>query len=83
MRKLFVCALALILIFTFSFSFVACDKTSDELLNALKQGNYELVFEDNFDGDSLDTSKWKAGYDGDHVRRAAYVETTPDTLSCI
>ena len=81
MRKIFVYALAIILIFTFSFSLASCDKTSDELQKALKQGNYELVFEDNFDGDSLDTSKWKAGYDGEnHVRRAAYVETTPDTL---
>lgn len=81
MRKIFVYALAIILIFTFSFSLASCDKTSDELQKALKQGNYELVFEDDFDGDSLDTSKWKAGYDGEnHVRRAAYVETTPDTL---
>ena len=81
MRKIFVYALAIILIFTFSFSLASCGKTSDELQKALKQGNYELVFEDDFDGDSLDTSKWKAGYDGEnHVRRAAYVETTPDTL---
>lgn len=52
-----------------------------ELQKALADGGYKLVFEDNFNGDSLDTTKWKAGYDGEnHVRRAAYVETTPDTL---
>lgn len=49
------------------------------LEQALKDGGYELVFEDNFDGDSLDTTKWKAGYNTP-VRRAGYYENTQDTL---
>lgn len=79
MKKLLAVVMTVTLLLSIPFTVTACD--SSDLADALEQGGYELIFEDDFDGTSLDTTKWKAGYDGDnHVRRAAYVETTEDTL---
>lgn len=67
------------------FSFAACDDLpkslpkEQTLQKALSDGGYSLVFEDNFDGNSLDTTKWKAGYNTP-VRRAGYYENTDDVL---
>ena len=49
------------------------------LSGVLEREGYRIVWSDEFDGNTLDTSKWRAGYDG-NVRRAGYYETTPDTL---
>lgn len=50
----------------------------DETLQQALQG-YEVVFEDDFDGDTLDPTKWTRGYN-ESVRRAGYYEATDDTL---
>lgn len=84
MKKFFASTLICILVIASAISVSACDSIADtqkEFEESLALAGYELVFEDDFDGDCLDTTIWKAGYNGDgHVRRAAYVETTPDTL---
>ncbi len=49
------------------------------LASVLEAGGYELVFADEFDGNSVDYTKWKTGYAGG-VRRAAYYEDSADTL---
>lgn len=49
------------------------------LEKVLAQEGYELVFEDDFDGDSIDYDKWKTGYKT-CSRRAGYYEDSEDTL---
>ena len=49
------------------------------LAGVLEEGGYELVFEDDFDGDSIDYTKWKTGY-STPLRRAGYYEDSADTL---
>lgn len=67
--------------------FTACmsdvrDLPQEETL-AAAIADYDLIWADEFDGDKLDTTKWRAGYDlasPQHIRRAGYYETTEDTL---
>ena len=66
--------------------FSACaDDNTDKLHAQLAEQGYELVFEDNFDGDSIDYTKWRVGYnvgkgkDG-ALRRAGYYEVSEDTI---
>lgn len=49
------------------------------LYAVLEEQGYELVFEDDFDGDGIDYTKWKTGYETPS-RRAAYYEDSEDTL---
>lgn len=35
-------------------------------------GDWNLVFEDNFDGDKLDMTKWRYGYNEEGIRRGGY-----------
>ena len=43
------------------------EKTLDKVLT---EEGYQIVFEDDFDGDSIDYTKWKTGYESPS-RRAA------------
>ena len=52
------------------------EKTLDKVLT---EEGYQIVFEDDFDGDSIDYTKWKTGYESPS-RRAAYYEDSEDTL---
>lgn len=52
------------------------EKTLDKVL---QEGGYKLVFEDDFNGDSIDYTKWKTGYKMPN-RRAGYYEDSVDTL---
>lgn len=49
------------------------------LEKALEEGGYKLVFEDDFNGNSIDYTKWKTGYKSPS-RRAGYYEDSADTL---
>lgn len=49
------------------------------LASVLESEGYEIVFEDDFEGDSIDYTKWKTGYKSPS-RRAAYYEDSSDTL---
>lgn len=50
----------------------------DDLKKALKEGGYEVVFEDNFDGDEINWDIWQ-GY-GSNVRRGAYYSSSKENL---
>ena len=60
------------------------DRT-EELHAELESMGYTLAFEDNFDGDEIDYTKWRVGYnvgageDG-ALRRAGYYEVSDDTI---
>ena len=45
----------------------------------LSKGGYKLVWNDEFDGDSIDYTKWRVGYQGG-ARRAGYYVDTPETV---
>lgn len=84
MKKVFVLFLSVLISIASVFLLASCSsyKSLPEnatLEEALKDENYSLVFEDNFDGSTLDYTKWKAGYNTP-VRRAGYYEDTSDTL---
>lgn len=83
MAKKFLCAiLASVLALSCVFALSACVKKipSEKTLDGiLKDGGYRLVFADEFDGDSLDYTKWRTGYQTPS-RRAAYYEDSADTL---
>ena len=67
---------------TCAVALAACVKKipSEKTLEAvLEEGGYELVFSDDFDGDSVDYTKWRTGY-MTPSRRAAYYEDSADTL---
>ena len=74
--------LTLIVAFSCAFALTACVKKipSEKTLDAvLEEGGYKLVFADEFDGDSVDYTKWRTGYQTPS-RRAAYYEDSADTL---
>ena len=85
MKKPFKLAIAAALLAVFAaFTLSACTGAVDvpeekTISSVLEAGGYELVFSDEFDGDSVDYTKWKTGYTGG-VRRAAYYEDSEDTL---
>lgn len=85
MKKRFIMYVAATLIAVMCAAMLAgCSQARDipeekTLADVLEKGGYEIVFEDDFDGDSLDYTKWKSGYKGG-VRRAAYYEDSEDTL---
>lgn len=85
MKKRFILYVAATLIAVMCAAMLAgCSQARDipeekTLADVLEKGGYEIVFEDDFDGDSLDYTKWKSGYNGG-VRRAAYYEDSEDTL---
>ena len=83
MAKRVLCiVLTLIVAFSCAFALAACVKKipSEKTLEAvLEEGGYELVFSDDFDGDSVDYTKWRTGY-MTPSRRAAYYEDSADTL---
>lgn len=79
-------AAILLIVFVCGSAFAACGginikklPSEQTLSEELEKGGYELVFEDNFDGDSLDYTKWRAGYTSPY-RRAGYYENSADTL---
>ena len=49
------------------------------LPEVLEKGGYELVWGDEFDGDEIDYTKWRVGYNGG-VRRAGYYVDTSDIV---
>ena len=60
------------------------DRT-EELHAELESMGYTIAFEDNFDGDEIDYTKWRVGYDvgaGEDgaLRRAGYYEVSDDTI---
>lgn len=83
MAKRVLCiVLTLIVAFSCAFALTACVKKipSEKTLDAvLEEGGYKLVFADEFDGDSVDYTKWRTGYQTPS-RRAAYYEDSADTL---
>lgn len=85
MKKRFILYVAATLIAVMCAAMLAgCSQARDipeekTLADVLEKGGYEIVFEDDFDGDSLDYTKWKSGYKGG-ARRAAYYEDSEDTL---
>lgn len=56
-------------------------KLPDEVTldSVLKDGGYEIVFEDNFDDDSIDETKWNTKYGG-NTRRAGYYVNDEETI---
>lgn len=83
MAKRVLCiVLALIVAFSCAFALTACVKKipSEKTLDAvLEEGGYKLVFADEFDGDGVDYTNWRTGYQTPS-RRAAYYEDSADTL---
>lgn len=83
MAKRVLCiVLTLIVAFSCAFALTACVKKipSEKTLDAvLEEGGYKLVFADEFDGDGVDYTKWRTGYQTPS-RRAAYYEDSADTL---
>ena len=47
--------------------------------DVLEKGGYELVWGDEFEGNEIDYTKWRVGYQGG-VRRAGYYVDTPDAV---
>lgn len=65
------------LIATLALSFSGCSglkKIPKDVKWTYNPAEWDVTFEDNFDGDKLDTSKWMVGdmYRNEHIRRAAY-----------
>ena len=83
MAKRVLCiVLTLIVAFSCAFALTACVKKipSEKTLDAvLEEGGYKLVFADEFDGDGVDYTNWRTGYQTPS-RRAAYYEDSADTL---
>ena len=85
MRKTISFTLLIAMIALLSVTFAGCgSKTEFEKMLESEYG-FELAFEDDFDGDSVDYTKWRVGYtagageDG-ALRRAGYYEDSADTI---
>lgn len=84
MKKLVFSLVALTLVVT---AVALCACTDDAiplpeevtLQKVLDEGGYELVWDDEFDDDSIDHTKWRVGYDTP-ARRAGWYVDTPDTV---
>jgi len=76
MKKLFIAAIAVIITAIMVFSLASCSvlkplPKNETLGEALRNGGYELEWEDDFEGDSIDATRWRVGLN-DPLRRAGY-----------
>ncbi|MDE6968139.1 MAG: glycoside hydrolase family 16 protein, partial [Clostridia bacterium] len=79
MKKLLQCSAIIMLLAVAIISLFGCSGKSN-IEDALKEGNYELVFEDNFDGTEINRKVWRGlGEDG-MIRRGAYYYNTEDVV---
>ncbi len=76
MKKLFIAAIAVIITAIMVFSLASCSvlkplPKNETLGEALRNGGYELEWEDDFESDSIDATRWRVGLN-DPLRRAGY-----------
>lgn len=79
-------ALVILLIFACLFALAGCNQIKNlkdcKIADKLDLSKFQLVFEDNFEKPTVDTSKWNIGDFGNGIRRAGYYTNDSDTLYC-
>lgn len=76
MKKFLVVAIAIIMTAAMVFSLASCSELKplpkkETLSEMLREGGYELEWEDDFEGNKIDTSRWRVGLNNP-LRRAGY-----------